>query len=126
MIELTRNLEIKLKKLLTLFPVVAIIGVRQCGKTTLAKQFKYDHYFDLENPRDIVKLEQPQLTLELLRGLIIIDEILFALAPPAEDLLSTSEKLFKIRFPSFNSKSLIIFECSDRNLLNSIIVLDKP
>ena len=56
-------------------PVVAILGARQCGKTTLAKQFPFDHYFDLENPRDLVKLEQPQLALENLSGLIIIDEI---------------------------------------------------
>ena len=61
--------------LLDIFPVVAILGARQCGKTTLAKQFKYDHYFDLENPRDLAMLDQPQLTLEPLQGLIIIDEI---------------------------------------------------
>lgn len=57
------------------FPVTAIIGARQCGKTTLAKQFPLDHYFDLENPRDLARFEQPLLTLENLRGLIGIDEI---------------------------------------------------
>lgn len=58
-----------------MFPAVAILGPRQCGKTTLARQFKYDHYFDLENPRDIARLDQPQLALEELEGLVVIDEI---------------------------------------------------
>ncbi len=57
------------------FPATAILGPRQCGKTTLARQLTYDHYFDLENPRDLVKLEQPQLALEELQGVIVIDEI---------------------------------------------------
>ena len=63
------------KELLKLFPATAILGARQCGKTTLAKQFPVDHYFDLENPRDLVKFDNPQLLLEDLRGLIVIDEI---------------------------------------------------
>ena len=56
-------------------PVTAILGPRQCGKTTLARAFNADHAFDLENPRDVARLEQPQLALEDLRGLIVIDEI---------------------------------------------------
>ena len=62
-------------KLLATFPVTAILGPRQCGKTTLARLFKADHSFDLENPRDLARLEQPQLALEDLRGLIVVDEI---------------------------------------------------
>ncbi|MCX5894489.1 MAG: ATP-binding protein [Proteobacteria bacterium] len=65
----------QIKKLIESFPVVAMIGPRQCGKTTIAKEIVHDHYFDLENPRDIAKLEQPQLALEDLEGLIVIDEI---------------------------------------------------
>lgn len=61
--------------LIRLFPVTAIIGPRQSGKTFLAKTIKSDHYFDLENPRDLVRLENPQLTLEDMEGLIVIDEI---------------------------------------------------
>lgn len=63
------------KKLISLFPLTAILGPRQCGKTTLAKTLAYKHYFDLENPRDAAALEQPQLALEDLEGLIVIDEI---------------------------------------------------
>lgn len=57
------------------FPVTAILGARQVGKSTLAKSMRYNHYFDLENPRDLARLEQPQLTLERLSGLVAIDEI---------------------------------------------------
>jgi predicted AAA+ superfamily ATPase len=64
-----------IEKLLKVFPVTAIIGPRQCGKTWLARTFRYDHYFDLENPRDAALFKTPQMTLERLRGLIIIDEI---------------------------------------------------
>jgi predicted AAA+ superfamily ATPase len=61
--------------LLELFPVTGILGARQCGKTTLARHMRYDHYFDLENPLDISALENPQLVLEKLQGLVVIDEI---------------------------------------------------
>lgn len=62
-------------------PVVAILGPRQCGKTTLSKQFARRlpsdkvHFFDLEDPRDLARLENPMLALENLRGFIVIDEI---------------------------------------------------
>lgn len=65
----------KLERLMSTFPVVAIVGPRQCGKSTLARQFNAAHFFDLENPRDLAMLEQPQLALENLSGLIVIDEI---------------------------------------------------
>jgi len=65
----------QIEKLLGLFPVTAILGPRQCGKTTIAKELMADHVFDLENPRDLAKFENPQLLLEDLRGIIIIDEI---------------------------------------------------
>lgn len=64
-----------LTRLMTIFPVVAILGPRQCGKTTLAKILKADHYFDMENPQDAALLDQPQLALEDLKGVIVIDEI---------------------------------------------------
>ena len=48
-----RNLETKISDFLSYFPVVIILGVRQCGKTTLAKMLRPDwHYFDLERSRD--------------------------------------------------------------------------
>ena len=73
---ISRDVDIQaLEKLVAQFPVTAILGARQCGKTTLARQFAADSYFDLENPRDLARLENPQLALEDLRGLIVIDEV---------------------------------------------------
>jgi len=57
------------------FPVVALVGPRQCGKTTLARQLGAAHHFDLEDPRDLEALRNPMLALESLEGLIVLDEI---------------------------------------------------
>ena len=65
----------RITRLMEIFPVTAILGARQCGKTTMAGFFDADHLFDLENPRDMARLETPQLALEDLTGLIVIDEI---------------------------------------------------
>ena len=65
----------KLADLMASFPVTAIVGSRQAGKTTLAREFAADHFFDLENPRDTAMLAAPQLALEPLSGLIVIDEV---------------------------------------------------
>lgn len=60
-------------------PAVAILGPRQCGKTTLARMYTKNSekvtFFDLEDPRDVESLQNPMLALEHLEGLIIIDEI---------------------------------------------------
>ena len=63
-------------------PVVGILGPRQSGKTTLARAYieaSTDdmpvHYFDLEDPEHINRLEEAQLTLTPLQGLIVIDEV---------------------------------------------------
>jgi len=58
--------------------VVALLGPRQSGKTTLARQFVPSHsanYFDLEDPISLVRLEQPATTLGELTDLVVIDEI---------------------------------------------------
>ncbi len=63
------------------FEVVAILGPRQIGKTTLARQVaeRYHtqtHHFDLEDPAALSRLEgDAKLTLQHLKGLVIIDEI---------------------------------------------------
>lgn len=58
-------------------PVTALLGPRQCGKTTLARLFSKQgtHYFDLEAPSDRQRLQNPELLLSSLTGLIILDEI---------------------------------------------------
>ena len=64
-----------IRHLIKSFPITAILGPRQCGKTFLAKQITADHYFDLENPRDLAAFNQPQLLLESLKGIIVVDEV---------------------------------------------------
>jgi predicted AAA+ superfamily ATPase len=70
----------ELRKLLNTYPVVGIIGPRQIGKTTLAWQVAKQRkgtttHFDLEDARDLARLSDPALTLEPLRGLVVLDEI---------------------------------------------------
>jgi predicted AAA+ superfamily ATPase len=58
--------------------VVALLGPRQSGKTTLARSFVADgslNYFDLEDPTSLARLTEPELALRPLKGLVVIDEI---------------------------------------------------
>lgn len=71
----------ELKEMLDHFPVLGIVGPRQVGKTTLAKLIskslnKPSFYLDLENPRDLIKLEDPVFFLEEHQDFcVILDEI---------------------------------------------------
>ena len=63
---------------LRLHPVAALLGPRQCGKTTLARMIAEREpceFFDLENPVDLRRLSAPMTALETLSGLVIIDEV---------------------------------------------------
>jgi AAA+ ATPase superfamily predicted ATPase len=76
-----RTYEKKVLNFLEKFPIVAILGARQVGKTTLAKFIKDKYYkdaiyLDLEYPPDLSKLENPEIFLSQFEDkLIIIDEI---------------------------------------------------
>lgn len=69
----------------SIHPLVALLGPRQCGKTTLAQMYADRVHsldstlsitrFDLEDPTDLTALENPKLMLQELSGLVIIDEI---------------------------------------------------
>jgi len=70
----------QLTDLLTRYPIVALVGARQVGKTTLARQLvaHTGHpsiVFDLENPIDVARLADPMLALQALRGVVVLDEI---------------------------------------------------
>ena len=61
-------------------PVVASLGPRQVGKTTLARAIGKSWKcpvtaFDLEDPGDVASLADPMLALRPLRGLVILDEV---------------------------------------------------
>jgi len=74
-----RHLTDTLLQRLHWMPVVALLGSRQVGKTTLARELtleKETHYLDLERPSDLAKLADPELYLSSHSGkLIILDEI---------------------------------------------------
>ncbi len=68
----------QIQKALKRSRIVALVGPRQCGKTTLARQFvdpDSPAYFDLEDPISLARLEQPKTALENLRDLVVIDEV---------------------------------------------------
>lgn len=67
-------------RLLRRSPVVTILGPRQVGKTTLARDVAAAFgsavtSFDLEQPSALARLTEPELALEPLRGLVVLDEI---------------------------------------------------
>jgi uncharacterized protein len=75
----TRELE-TLHGLLRRNPVVGILGARQVGKSTLARELVARRrdpvtYFDLENDEDLARLSDPLLALKGLHGLVVVDEI---------------------------------------------------
>jgi uncharacterized protein len=77
----TRHAQSDLLELLGFFPVVAIVGPRQVGKTTLAKEMlsqmgRESIYLDLENPEDAAKLTDPVLFLKSHSNqCVVLDEI---------------------------------------------------
>ncbi|MBN2316846.1 MAG: ATP-binding protein [Sedimentisphaerales bacterium] len=68
----------RVKKAISRSPIVALLGPRQCGKTTLARmicEHQPNTYFDLESQADLRRLVNPELILSSLQGLVVIDEI---------------------------------------------------
>lgn len=124
--EALQDLETKLKS----FPIVGILGPRQCGKTTLAKQFidnqskKKTYFFDLENPRDLSKLENPLLNLENLEGYVIIDEVqrLPELFPILRVLADRVSK--KTKFILLGSASPLLIKNSSESLAGRIAFIE--
>ncbi len=78
---LRNSLLLKLSDALSFWRGVVLLGPRQVGKTTLARQFlspDSSNYFDLENPRSRTRLLDPIQALENLQGLVVIDEVQLA------------------------------------------------
>jgi len=77
------NLEWEIQQGFEAASVVALLGPRQCGKTTLARDYFEKHatdldkaaFFDLENPVDLRRLEEPMMALAAPDQLFVIDEI---------------------------------------------------
>ncbi|MBI1954459.1 MAG: ATP-binding protein [Proteobacteria bacterium] len=139
--ERSRYLEL-IDKDFEIVPICVILGPRQCGKTTLARQYskKYKgnvHYFDLEDPSDLNKLNTPKLTLEPLEGLVVIDEIqrrpelfpylrvlvdkknikILILGSASRDLLQQSSETLAGRISYVELPPFACFECDDLKTL---------
>ena len=68
----------EIERTLAAHPIAALLGPRQCGKTTLARMIadrRSSTYFDLENPVDVRRLSAPLSVLQGFSGLVIIDEV---------------------------------------------------
>ena len=78
MVERTRA-EAAVRRAIRENPVCALLGPRQCGKTTLARRVAGrapgSRFFDLESAEGRSRLSEPELALAPLKGLVVIDEI---------------------------------------------------
>jgi predicted AAA+ superfamily ATPase len=79
MLPRTRHLD-AVSGLLARHPIVAILGARQVGKSTLARQVAAGWpgpvtFLDLETPGDLARLADPMLGLRILTGLVVVDEV---------------------------------------------------
>lgn len=73
-----KRLRARIEERLATSPVVSVLGPRQAGKTTLAREVAKGRtatIFDLEDPRALARLEHPLSALEPLEGLVVIDEV---------------------------------------------------
>lgn len=108
-------------------PAVALLGPRQCGKTTIARQLAAGSgstYFDLESPTDLAKLSEPMLALESLRGLVVIDEVQLRpdLFPVLRVLLD--RKPARARFLILGSASPDLLKQSSETLAGRIALIE--
>ncbi len=122
-----RILKIEIERSLKKFPVVSIVGSRQVGKTTLAKEIlksagKDALYLDLELPSDVNKLNDPELYLGENEGkMIIIDEVqkMPELFPILRALIDKKKK--NGRFLLLGSASPLLLKNSSESLAGRII-----
>lgn len=127
---LPRTLAHALEKALTEFPVVGLVGSRQVGKTTLARQVVQEHpseavYLDLELPSDLAKLTAPELYLQQHADkLIILDEIqrLPELFPTLRALVDQARR--PGRFLILGSASPDLIRQSSESLAGRIVFLE--
>jgi len=113
-------------------PMVGILGPRQCGKTTLARDYirtlhnKRIHYFDLENPEHLNRLSEPKLALSPLEGLIVIDEIqrIPELFPLLRVLIDRKPR--KQRYLILGSASRDLLRQTSESLAGRIVYLELP
>ncbi len=126
-----RQLAPIVEKSLAHFPVCAIVGSRQVGKTTLARNLVEtlapgnSVHLDLENPQDLNRLSEPQLYLEMQRGkLVVIDEI--QRKPDLFPLLRYLSDQGDYRFLILGSSSPDLMKQGSESLAGRIEFLELP
>ncbi len=92
------HLKEEIRRSLAHNPVTALLGPRQCGKTTLARQIGDQSdasYFDMQDPEVAAAFRNPKLVLDTLEGLIILDEaqLLPALYPVLRVLVDKDRRV---------------------------------
>ena len=113
-------------------PICAILGARQVGKTTLARQFASTYqgtveFFDLENPSHLTSLENPLLTLSQFPDrLVVIDEI--QLRPDLFPVLRVlvDDPVKKYTFLILGSASRDLIRQSSQTLAGRIGYIELP
>lgn len=121
-----------IKRHLRVQPICAILGARQVGKTSLARQFAKEYadkvdFFDLENPTHLTSLETPMLTLsQYTDRLVVIDEIQRRpdLFPILRVLVDDPEK--KYTFLILGSASRDLIQQSSETLAGRIGYIELP
>jgi len=109
------------------YPVVALLGARQVGKSTLAKEISADFqdavYLDLESPRDVNKLQDPEAFFELNKdSLICLDEI--QRMPGLFEVLRAVVDKTRQRFLVLGSASRELIRQSSESLAGRIAYLE--
>lgn len=109
------------------FPVTLLLGPRQCGKTTLARDIfkkRGGTYFDLEDPETPLKPEIASLVLKELKGLVVIDE--FQRQPDLFPLLRvlSDRKPLPARFLILGSASLDLVRGISESLAGRVAYIE--
>jgi predicted AAA+ superfamily ATPase len=131
---IARALSSELEKRLNQSPAVALLGSRQVGKTTLARELhleKPSHYLDLERPSDLAKLSDPELYLSKFQGqLVILDEIqrVPELFPILRSLIDERRRAGErsAQFLILGSASAELLQQSSETLAGRISYLELP
>ncbi len=110
-------------KLIDQFPVVAVIGPRQCGKTVFVKQLNYDHYFNLSVKDHAQELSESTGYLASLEGLVIIDDVHLQ-KKFFSSLRQIIDQSTHSHFVILGSASLEVSRLTSRNLLGRAAIFE--
>jgi uncharacterized protein len=125
-----RHIISQIEKAAKIFPVIAVLGPRQVGKTTLVKEFmqtidKPSVYLDLEKPADFLRLDEPELFFASNKdSCIVIDEIqnkpeIFSLMRSVID-----QDRLPLRFIILGSASISLLQQTSQSLAGRIAYIE--